>query len=343
MVRGAFLALGVWFLVQPALAQQGDVSVLLDRLDRLERDIQTLHQEMAAVATRPAGQAPQPAPVLEVDSATPAAARLSVRLSTVEQELRQMTGAVEAINHRFDQINTRLDKLIGDVDFRLSTIEGVMGRTPQAAMGEGASGLQSAPSPASVEAVATPPVGQAEPTGAVDEDGVYVGSTGTLGTISQGAVPAEAASQGGDPQEVTPAPIEVASVLPQGSVQERYKFAFGLLGKMQFDQAETAFQEFLKAHSDDALAGNAHYWLGETYYVRKQYAQAAAAFLEGYKAFPKGNKAPDSLLKLGMSLSGLGKKKEACAAFDQLSQAFSEPSATIAKTLARVRKDNGCS
>ena len=55
-------------------------------------------------------------------------------------------------------------------------------------------------------------------------------------------------------------------------------------------------------YPNDPLAGNAQYWLGETYYVRKDYKNAAAAFAEGYQKYPKGPKAADDLLKLGMSL-----------------------------------------
>ena len=159
MFRGVIFAIALLALNSPALAQQGNLSALLDRLDRLERDIQTLHQEVAVTGSRPSPQmSPQMAPVPEVDGSNPAAARLSVRLSTVEQELRGITGSVESINHRFDQINGRLDKLIGDVDFRLSTLEGAVGRSAQPAMGEASAGLRSAPPPAAVQAVATNPV-----------------------------------------------------------------------------------------------------------------------------------------------------------------------------------------
>lgn len=93
---------------------------------------------------------------------------------------------------------------------------------------------------------------------------------------------------------------------------------------MQSDyaDAEGAFREFVSAHGQDPLAGNAQYWLGETHYVRQQYEPAAAAFLQGYQTYPKGAKASDSLLKLGMSLAALKKTAEACAALGQLGKEF---------------------
>ena len=81
-------------------------------------------------------------------------------------------------------------------------------------------------------------------------------------------------------------------------------------------------RNFIQAHPDHELSGNAQYWLGETYYVRKNYEDAVVAYLEGYQKYPKNQKAPDNLLKLGMSLANLGKKQEACATFTQLRQKF---------------------
>ena len=57
------------------------------------------------------------------------------------------------------------------------------------------------------------------------------------------------------------------------------------------------------------LAGNAQYWLGETHYVRRDYKAAATAFLNGYTTFENSPKAPDSLLKLGMTLVVMGEKE----------------------------------
>jgi tol-pal system protein YbgF len=112
--------------------------------------------------------------------------------------------------------------------------------------------------------------------------------------------------------------------------------------KAKYDEAEAAFKEFLAANPDDPLADNAHYWLGETYYVRGDYARAAEAFLEGYQGNKAGPKAPDTLLKLGMSLAALGKNKEACATYGELKKTLPDAPATIKGKADKERRRLGC-
>ena len=150
------------------------------------------------------------------------------------------------------------------------------------------------------------------------------------------------------PVQATPAPAQqaaqhVPSLLPQGTPREQYNHAFDLLRQANYDKAEMALLEFVKLHPKEPLVSNARYWLGETYYVRAAYVQAAEVFLEGYQTNPKGPKAPDSLLKLGMSLGGLDKKREACAAFNKLIKDFPKISAGVKNTVTREKQKYGCS
>ena len=96
---------------------------------------------------------------------------------------------------------------------------------------------------------------------------------------------------------------------------------------------------FIKNHPDNSLTSNAHYWLGETYYVRGKYGDAAAAFAEGYQKFPKSSKAADNLLKLGMSLGQLNQKKEACLSFAELTT--SSPTPRPRSSAAPIRSAGG--
>ena len=91
-----------------------------------------------------------------------------------------------------------------------------------------------------------------------------------------------------------------------------------------------------------ALAGNAQYWLGETYYVRKDYNNAAATFAEGYRKYPQSGKAADNLLKLGMSLGNVGQKKEACLTFNQLAHDFPKASSNITERAAQEKQRLSC-
>ena len=97
-----------------------------------------------------------------------------------------------------------------------------------------------------------------------------------------------------------------------------YEDAFATLRRGEYTEAESKFQIFLKSYPDSKLSDNARYWLAETYYVRNQYDLAARNFAQAYQANPQGPKAADNLLKLSLSLSGLGKTKDACVALDQL-------------------------
>ena len=134
----------------------------------------------------------------------------------------------------------------------------------------------------------------------------------------------------------------VASVLPEGSEMDRYTFAYSLLRKANYEDAEVAFNEFITLYPSSELSGNAHYWLGETYYVRDRYQDAAIAFLKGYQRFPEGSKAPDNLLKLGMALTRLDKKAEACATFAELRNKFPDAAQPLRDKAAQEAAAAGC-
>ncbi|KAB2848552.1 MAG: tol-pal system protein YbgF [Hyphomicrobiaceae bacterium] len=138
-----------------------------------------------------------------------------------------------------------------------------------------------------------------------------------------------------------PRPQRVA--VDAGAVRDAYLRAYNLLIKQDYAGAETGFAAFLENFGEHELAGNAQYWLAETYYVRGQFEQAAQAFLKGYQTYGRGQKAPDSLLKLAITLDRLGKREAACATFAQLNQKFpNAPQHLLGRAQAeRVRL--GCS
>tara|TARA_B100000029_G_scaffold489334_1_gene546997 strand:+ start:84 stop:1073 length:990 start_codon:yes stop_codon:yes gene_type:complete len=104
--------------------------------------------------------------------------------------------------------------------------------------------------------------------------------------------------------------------------KEIYQRAYNMLSTGEYEAAEVAFTKFIKEYPDNKLSSNAYYWLGETFYVRKNYQLAAYNFAAGYKKFPEGSKAADQLLKLGISLFSLEKLTEACATFKKLLEEF---------------------
>lgn len=293
---------------QPAAAQ--DVDQLNDRLQSLQGDYADLRLQLA-----------------QSGGLTPAqVSSFETRLSTFEQELRKLTGMVEQVTYQQNQLSQRLDRMQADMEYRLSALEG--GQPP-------AGGPAPAPAPAPAP---SPAPSQSGSSGASPQDDVQ-----PLGTVPQDQL--SLMQQQNAPTPITPAPstgggqAQSAGVsLPSGTPKEQYDYAFGLLRKADYAGAETALTEFIKTNPNDPLAANARYWLGETYYVRGQYQQAASAFGISYQEHPNGPKAVDSLLKLGLSLSQAGNKGDACAVFQELETRFPNAPANV---LQRSRQERG--
>ena len=302
-----------------AVAQNSSMQELLNRVDRLQRELTTLQRQVYQGQT-PQIPAGQPVPAAAGDSSDPrSAARNSIRITQLENEIRRLTGRMEEVDFALRGIQGRLDKLVADLDQRLAALEGGSVTAAPPALPTPNTQLQLRPPPQSAAPQLVPPQPQA--TSAPPQTGAR---PGVLGTIPKDL--AVTTPRGPDrvppapPVAGTPAPAATAAqttaALPAGTPQAQYDYALSLMLKKQdFDSAERALKEFVDRYPSDPLTGNAQYWLGETYYVRKSYQDAAFAFAEGFQKFPKSNKAPDSLLKLGMSLAQLDKRREACTAF----------------------------
>lgn len=151
------------------------------------------------------------------------------------------------------------------------------------------------------------------------------------------------AQNDGGGNDLVPEKVETIALgnAASGDPEAVYERSYESLLRRQFNDAEIGFRGFLERHRDHSLAGNAQYWLGETYYVQGDYKQSAQAFLSGYRDFPKSRKAADSLLKLGLSLNRLGQKEQACAAYMQVGSQF--PKAAEARKRAQSEiKRAGC-
>lgn len=121
-----------------------------------------------------------------------------------------------------------------------------------------------------------------------------------------------------------------------------YDQAFSYLQTNDFASAQTAFEEFTRTYPDHSLAANAKYWLGETYYARDDFQAAARAFARAFKDHPDGQKAPDTLLKLAMSLRGQGMTEEACLTLAELSNRFPNAPASVKTQATQERQAYAC-
>ncbi|MBE6443769.1 MAG: tol-pal system protein YbgF [Alphaproteobacteria bacterium] len=106
------------------------------------------------------------------------------------------------------------------------------------------------------------------------------------------------------------------------SAEQIYQEGLDAINASKYDDAAEKFTAVLTKFPNHKLAGNAQYWLGESFYGKKDYAKAAVAFAKGYEKYKGGNKGADNILKLGMSMQMLGKKEEACTAFVNLAKEF---------------------
>jgi len=302
-----------------AAAQSSDVYELINRVDRLQRELSTLQRQVYRGDAPPPAAAPPTAgrPTTITPSDQSAMSRLDVRLGQMESELRALTGRVEELSYAQRQQAERVDKALQDAEFRLGRLE--QGGAPAAAAEEppprltGQAPRQSAAAP--------PPAANNPGLGAPPRD--------------LGSVPAD--------RVTTPPPSAAQPPRAAGTPQEQYDYAMALLTRDQnLPEAEKALRAFVDAHPESPQVSNAQYWLGETYFARKDYQQAAATFAEGYKKYPKSAKAPDTLLKLGMSLAQLNRRPDACAAYGRLLASHPTASAAIKGRAQREQKALNC-
>ena len=239
-----------------------------------------------------------------------------VRLGELEEELRRLTGRIEQLEFGQRTLEDRFDQLIGDLDARLLALEG----RPAGQAGA----LPPSEAQTALPAVAPTLPGPAPPA-----------EPQTLGQVPRSAV---LALPRPDPSAIPPPP-STAELPPQ----QQYEAAMRLLRAGDYAGAEGGLQLFLDVNPDHALAANAAYWLAETYYVRKNYAAAAAAFARNYQTYGKdAAKSSDNLLKLGMSLEGLGEKDKACLSYAELAKEFPNAPAHIQQALVRERARAEC-
>jgi tol-pal system protein YbgF len=338
------VALGLAVIMSP-LASAQDRSTQ-ERLDRLERDLNMLQRQVYRGGPPPMGGDPG------------AAVGVQVRMDRLEEQMRDLTGRVEEFSNQVEQLRHRMEQINGDLDARVS--QAGPGPGPYAAAGPpprpggGPPGPRfRPPDPLQPDSagLAPPPVPSMPPPGGPMGGGPIgsgAGPTPIFGTLTPPGSPptspeqaaANAARAGGA------APAAAAATAPAqsggGSPTEQYNRAFGLLKQANYPAAEEAFKAFLEQHPRDSMAGTAQYWLGETYYTRGKYIEAAAAFAEGYKRYPKSPKAAEELLKLGMSLSRANQKQNACVALGQLDHDFPNPGATVKERANAEKKRLGC-
>lgn len=335
------LMLAVPFFSQIAIvsAQDATTQSIIDKLSLLERDLLQLQRTVFRDGLPQGASAPPDSVARDLNdtgASSALAARHETRISQLEEQLRTLTGQVEEVRFEMGQLRGTFDRLAADLDLRLTDIEEKLRQPPMTV-----ATAENPAVPANPQTVTT-----TDQSGTViieaDPNAERYESMGELGTVpAEEAVPADTTVQAPivDPDAAT-AVAEVAG--GAAGPQSDYDTAYGLLRQAAYPEAEGAFQRFVQTYPDHRLAANAYYWLGETYYVRALYENATVSFARGYKSDPEGNKAPDNLLKLGLSFMALGKNPEACATFSKLAADHGDAPKPIQDRVGRERKRAGC-
>ena len=218
-----------------------------------------------------------------------------LKLSEVEDQFRQLTNKFEEINFKLDKLSNRLSKIQADNQIRFQDIESAI------SSGEITTQLSSKPK-TDTKSEILPGSSQPQDLGSISykdtetsETSQQIESVDTTATVVTETFQAE------------------EKILPQDlSPKKQYEFATSFLKVGDYSTAERAFREFVLDNGEHELAGSAQYWYAETFRIRQLYTDAASAYLEGYQKYPKGNKAPINLLKLGVSMVQIGEKDQGC-------------------------------
>ena len=218
-----------------------------------------------------------------------------LKLSEIEKQFQQLTNKYEEINFKIDKLNSRLSKVQADNQLRFQQLESNKG------------GLDNSSLTTSVTDTT------------VDKEKILPGSTQPqdLGTVSYKDMTNESQSQSVQSIDATKTVVTEVfqseeKILPEGTPENQYEFATSFLKVGDYNMAERAFREFVDTNPKHKLSGNAQYWYAETFRIRQLYTDAASAYLEGYQKYPKSEKAPINLLKLGVSLVQIGEKDQGC-------------------------------
>ncbi len=270
------------------------------RLSRIERDIDTLSRSVFK------GQNPRAVLSSGANAAQELQNQFDARITQIEQDLRELTNKTEEQGNTIRQLNESISNLVS----RLSVIEQKSVSAPTSIVPSSNTAPIISTGTATPAAAGSLPV-LADPNGAAPANSPTVQPMGTMTTNSST----------GEPSVATTDPTFM------------YENALELLKQRDYALAEKSLMDFLAQNANHPLTSNARYWLGETYFVQGKFDDAARIFAEGYQKYPKGTKAADNLLKLGLSLAATNKTPDACVALKQIAKDFPN-GATAVKTRA---------
>jgi len=236
-----------------------------------------------------------------------------LKLNEIENQFRELTNKFEEVNFKLDKLSTRVTKIQSDSQLRFSDLENIKNTTSEE------------------KKIALP--GSAKP----QDFGSAPGYQTTNLPKEQSINSIESAQT-----VITEEPEKKNSLLPNKPTEDQYEFAVSFMKIGDYETAEFALKEFIEKNKDHDLAGSAQYWYGETFRIRQLYSDAASAYLDGYQNYPKSKKAPDNLLKLGITMVQLGEKDQGCKMISGLKKEYPKASKSVLQKAQYEQKKFKC-
>ena len=233
-----------------------------------------------------------------------------LKLSEIENQFQELTNKFEEINFKLDKLSNRMSKVQADNQIRFQDLENVVSSDATT------NKLTKKTNNEQTEVLP----GSSQP-----QD---------LGSISYKDTATNETSQKTNSVDSTALVVTETfeaeeKILPNESPDKQYQFATSFLKVGDYSTAERAFREFVDTNPEHNLAGNAQYWYAETFRIRQLYTDAASAYLEGYQRYPKGEKAPINLLKLGVSMVQIGEKDQGCKMINGVEEQYPEANQSV--------------
>ena len=309
--KNILLILALSLLNFNVLLSDEKVDSIIDQMQIISQDLKTLEKAFYKKSDIIDKNKPSNFDNLNEDVLT----KHLLRLNEIEEQFRQLTNKFEEINFKMDKLSSRVTKMQSDNQMRFSDLEND-GENP-------------------------------------NKNKKKVKLPGTSKPQDLGATPGYSLSNLPEEQEtvsvgttaaVTTSETERSeSLLPDKPPKEQYDFAISFMKIGDYETAEFALKEFIEKNKDHDLAGNAQYWYGETFRIRQLYSDAATAYLDGYQNYPKSDKAPDNLLKLGITMVQLGEKEQGCTMITGIKKQYPKASKSVLQKAQYEQKKFNCS
>ena len=294
---------------QFVFAQEEKIDAIADQLQIITQDLKTLEKAVYKTADITNSSLSNSSDGLNEEILT----RHLLKLNEIEEEFRKLTNRFEEVNFKLDKLSTRVSKIQSDTQLRFSDLENETTNSK------------------SEKQVKLP--GSTKP----QDFGASPGYQTSNLPKEQSINSVEAAKT-----VISEEPEKRESLLPEKPADEQYEFAVSFMKIGDYETAEFALKEFIDKNKDHDLAGNAQYWYGETFRIRQLYSDAASAYLEGYQNYPKSQKAPDNLLKLGITMVQLGEKEQGCTMITGIKKQYPKASKSVLQKAQYEQKKFNC-